>query len=159
MNISSFLHHLSRSIICRLSVALLVALAWSIPAFCGPIFEAAYAGDLETIKMLLGGNPSLVSSKDAAGDTPLHFAALKGHKDVVVVLLAYGAEVNAKDNYADTALHAAAAGGHKNVVEVLLANKADVNARDNDGDTPMHAAAAGGNKDVIELLRWHGGHE
>jgi ankyrin repeat protein len=151
MSVSTFPRHLA--------LVLLIILAWSSLALCGPIFEAAYAGDLATIKILLNGNPNLVSSKDAVGDTPLHFAALMGHQDVAKLLLAYGADVNAKDNNAQTPLHAAAAGGHKDLAEMLLANKADVNTRDNDGDTPLHAAAAGDHKDVVELLRRHGGHE
>jgi ankyrin repeat protein len=46
---------------------------------------------------MLKDNPDLVLSNDKDGMTPLHFAAGKGHKAVVEVLLAHGAEVNAKD--------------------------------------------------------------
>jgi ankyrin repeat protein len=149
-----FRHQISRS-----AVIALVALSWVGFAFCGSIFQAASEGDSATIKAYLTGNSDLALIKDPAGETPLHFAALKGHKDAAALLLSYGANVNAKDNYGETPLHAAAAAGFKNVAELLLANKADVNARDSDGDTPLHAAAAGGYQDVMELLRRHGGHE
>ena len=65
--------------------------------------------------------------------TPLHWAAVGGHKDVVELLLAHGAEVNARYSDGYTPLHYAAANGHKDVVELLLANEADVNAKDEHG--------------------------
>ena len=89
--------------------------------------------------------------------TPLHLAAISGHKKVAELLLANKAEVNAKDKTGQTPLHRAAANGHKDVVELLLANKAEVNAKDNDGYTPLQAAR--GHEDVAALLRQHGGHE
>ena len=47
----------------------------------------------------------MVFSKDNKGKTPLHWAALSGHKDVVELLLASKAEVNAKNNDGQTPLH------------------------------------------------------
>ena len=83
----------------------LVALAWSSLAFCGEIHDAAKRGDLAKVKALLKDNPDLVFSKDNDGKTPLHLAAVYGHKDVAELLLANKAEVNAKDNDGDTPLH------------------------------------------------------
>ena len=117
----------------------------------GTFHEAAEDGDLEKVKALLKGNPRLVFRKDDEGQTPLHVAASKGHKDVAKLLMDYKADVNARKKYGDTPLHYAAH-GHKDVVELLLANKADVNAKDNIGYTPLHEAARNGCKDVVELL-------
>jgi ankyrin repeat protein len=107
----------------------------------------------------------------------LHYAAPNGHKDLVELLLAHGAEINvhdaaaggdldkvkvllkdnpdlvfSKDNVGMTPLHWAAAQGHKGVAELLLANKAAVNAKDNVGRTPLHIAAYWSYEDVAELL-------
>jgi hypothetical protein len=79
-------------------------------------------------------------------------AAVMGHKDVVELLLANGADVNAKGKDSSTSLHATAGNGQKGVVELLLANKADVNARDTNGWTPLHWAAGMGDKEVVEML-------
>src|ERR1035441_6479191 len=137
---------------CR-AAALLVALAWSSLVFGGEIHEAAKAGDLKKVKALLKDNPELVFSKDTNGITPLYWAADRGNKDVVELLLASKAEVNAKANDGRTPLHAASAhDDHRDVVELLLANKAEVNAKDKDGWTPLHFAALVGHKDVAELL-------
>jgi ankyrin repeat protein len=129
------------------------------PFFCGPIHDAAKAGDLVKVKVLLKENPELVSIKDSNGNTPLHLAAGVGHKDVPKWLLANKADANARDTYRDTPLHAAARIGNKEVAELLLANKGDRNAKTKKGMTPLHYAAQKGHQDVVELLRQHGGHE
>ncbi len=127
------------------------------PALCGEIHDAAQSGDLAKVKALLKDNPDLVSSKDNNGGTPLHMAALGGHKDIVELLVANKADVNAKNNYGMTPLHVSAIFNHKDVAELLLANKADVNAKNGDGDTPLNLAVSGGFTDLAELLRQHGG--
>ena len=63
------------------------------------------------------------------GDVLLHFAALKGRKEVVGLLLTNKCDVNAKDKDGLSALMLAANGGFAEVVESLLEAKADVNAR------------------------------
>ena len=75
----------------------LVALAWCGLAFCGEIHRASQDGDLEKVKALLKDNPDLVSSKDMLGDTPLHWAARHGHKEVAELLLASEADVDVRD--------------------------------------------------------------
>jgi ankyrin repeat protein len=50
----------------------------------------------------------------------LHFAALKGHKDVSELLLASRADVDARESkYGRTPLDVAATDGHKDVAELL----------------------------------------
>ena len=129
------------------------------PAFCGEIHDAAKNGDLEKVKALLKTNPALVFSKDDAGFTPLHWAAIKGCKEVAELLLANKADVNAKNDYGMMPLHAAVAYHNKAVVELLLTNYADVNAKDSAGDTPLQLATSSGFIDLAELLRQHGGQD
>jgi serine/threonine-protein phosphatase 6 regulatory ankyrin repeat subunit B len=231
MNTNSIFSRFCHIPILRLAAVILVALAWSNLAFCGEIHDAAKQGDLEKVKSLLNANPDLVFSKDSNGDTPLHLAADKGHKDVMELLLAnkadynvfdaaaigdlgrvkalvndnldlvfgkdgeYGytplhfavkndhkdvvefllaipsartpsiqsqickIEVNAKSDWdynsytrGYTPLHIAALNGHKDVAELLLANGAEVNVRGNNDETPLELAAKGGHMDMVELL-------
>jgi ankyrin repeat protein len=125
------------------------ALAWSSLAFCGEIHDAAKAGDLEKVKVLLKDNSDLVNSKDDNGNTPLLLAVANDHKDVAEFLLVNKAEVNAKATNGVTPLHLAAS---KDMAELLIANKADVNATNNDGWMPLQFALLLRHKDVTELL-------
>jgi hypothetical protein len=119
----------------------------------GEIHDAALKGDMAKVKGLLKDNPDLArSNDDFLGDTPLHYAAKDGHKDVAELLLANKAEVDAKDNSGWTPLHAAAFNGHKEVAKLLLAHGADVNAKDSVGETPLGYAVLGCHRDVAELL-------
>ena len=84
--------------------------------------------------------------------TPLHWAANRGHLDIVQALLKARADVNAKDEYGMTPLHLAAIRGHLGIIQALLKAGADVNAKDEDEYTPLHLAAARGHLDIVQAL-------
>jgi hypothetical protein len=160
---NTFQNHRLRLNFSNLFAALLLAVAVLVggtPAFCGPIHDAARAGDLAKVQSLVKDHPDLVSSKDEKfGQTPLHVAAFNDRKDVAEFLLANKADVNAKAKNGSTPLHLAAAKGNKDIVELLLANKANINALDNDGWSPLHSAVIGGQKETADLLAAKGGKE
>jgi TonB family protein len=157
MNMTTFLSRIFHCRIPRITTVLIIMLALSTPAFCGPIHDAAKEGNLAKVKALLKHNRKMVSSKDNNGSTPLHLAAWNGHKDIVELLLANKADVNAKDTMGFTPLHRAAINGHKDVVELLLAHKADVSAKINEGMTPLDMALSKDHSDIVALLRQHDG--
>jgi ankyrin repeat protein len=101
---------------------------------------------------LLLAKKANVNAKTKSGETPLHYAALHGFKDVVSLLVAARADVNAKSGDGETPLHLAAQYGDKDVVKLLMTSKIDVNAKDSDSQTALHDAAITGHKDVVELL-------
>ena len=53
------------------------------------VLKAAKSGDLETVKTLVGQDPSLLNATDSDGSTPLHCAAWKGHAPLVAWLRAH----------------------------------------------------------------------
>ena len=81
-----------------------------------------------------------VNAKADSGSTPLHSAAMGGHKETVKLLIAKGAEVNPKREDGATPLLIAAVAGHKEVAELLIAKGADVNAKDKKGWTLLQHA-------------------
>lgn len=79
-------------------------------SFLFSIHNAARLGNVARVGELLEKNPSLVNSRDATGNTPLHCAIGYFELGVVEKLLAYGADVNAPDNNGTAPLHILAAG-------------------------------------------------
>jgi len=110
-----------RGLNCLLFLMLTTLLCHS--AYCGEIHDAAGNGDLAKVKALLQANPDLVSSKDDDGLTPLHWAAMRGHKDIVEWLVAHNADINAKNKYGATPLKLAELSGHDDVEKLLHGTK------------------------------------
>ena len=46
-----------------------------------------------------------VNSRDLLGQTPLHYAAMSGSDEVVLELLAHGADIDLQDDLGETALN------------------------------------------------------
>jgi hypothetical protein len=69
-----------------LTTALFFMPAWSIPAICGEIHDAAEAGDLAKVAALLKENPELVFRKDSDSRTPLLCAIAPERQDVKEML-------------------------------------------------------------------------
>ncbi|HEX8697155.1 MAG TPA: ankyrin repeat domain-containing protein [Longimicrobium sp.] len=63
----------------------------------GQFFQAVESGDAERVRTLLAAHPELARARDDEGATALHYAAFNGHRPVVDLLLAAGAELNARD--------------------------------------------------------------
>jgi len=122
---------------------------------------------LKTVKALLDRGANVNAKPNKGRVTILHSTAAYGHKDVVELLLAKGADVNAKDINRGTPLHSAAGGaistietqGHTDAVELLLAKGADGNAKNANGWTPLYLARYYERRGAAELLRRHGCHE
>jgi ankyrin repeat protein len=116
----------------------------------GKIQSAASSGDVNIVKKFLTSGVD-VNEKGKFGVTALINSAQQGHKEVVELLIAKGADVNMTGNGV-TALNAAARLGHKEVVELLIAKGADVNLKGNNGWPPIARAAQWGRGQIIELL-------
>lgn len=111
-----------------------------------PLGRAGAKGQLRVAAFLLdhGANINL--------DGPLLKAAENGHKAMVELLVARGADLNVTDGERQTALHKAAGKGFLSVLQVLVAAKADLNVRDTSSQTPIVLAAKRGSVSVVEAL-------
>ncbi|KAM0473862.1 hypothetical protein ACHAPX_007910 [Trichoderma viride] len=90
------------------------------------------------------------SSTGEDGNTALQAASAHGHRDVVMLLLDYGADVNAQGKD-ERALYAAAKNSSWDIVELLLDHGADVNAQGISGSA-LHAAAKSGPMRIVKIL-------
>lgn len=126
------------------------------PTPFGAFLRAVEEDNLGKVKTFLKSDSDLASTKDDEGWTPLHTAAVKGHKDAAELLLANGANVNSRLSGGGTPLHTAVLNGHKDVVEFLLASGADPDGMDKWGTTPLDYAAEKGHKAIVDLLLANG---
>lgn len=119
------------------------------------LFDSIDKNNLDFLGNELSSRKIDFSEQNLQGDTLLVFAAGKGRKEAVQVLLKAGAPVNNYSGQGDTALIRAVSEGRRDVVEILLSAKADVNARGIKsylGTSSLFLASSIGSIEVIKML-------
>lgn len=84
---------------------------------CTPLMEAASAGHVEIIKLLISHSAD-VNAQSSTGNTPLMYACAAGHVEAVKELLAAGAAIEDHNENGHTPLMEAASAGHVEVAKV-----------------------------------------
>ena len=125
---------------------------WFLLQACQNLAEAARSGDVNTVKRLVRCINGSCTTDEFSRFTPLIYAAVEGHVEVVRVLLEGGADAERANANQQTALHKAAWYGHLEVCRLLLDWGAKVNPLDKWRDTPLHDAARLGHLSVVKLL-------
>jgi ankyrin repeat protein len=64
----------------------------------GKLIAAVQQGQVERVREILNTDPGLGNQRDESGATPLHYAALVGHREVAQLLVERGANINATDS-------------------------------------------------------------
>jgi len=88
------------------------------------------------------------SLKNDEGSTPLHFAASKGHVEIIHLLVKIS-DVNEKNRFGDTPLHFAVRWGHVDAVSALKEAGADSTIKNARGDTPIQETS---NDRILKIL-------
>lgn len=118
-----------------------------------PLLNAAAAGDIEEVSLLLKQGHLANEALPIIGIRPLTLAAAYGHADVVRVLLEHGAEINAEDFTGWTALHAGSFTGDSETISLLL-DRGAVSGSDRWFlRSPLKIAETLDHKDIIPLLQ------
>jgi ankyrin repeat protein len=107
---------------------------------------AAYLGDVGKVKELIESGKGNVKGKD--GNSAMHHAVSQGHRKVVELLVAAGADIGS--------LHTAVESGRLEMVELLIDKGADANGRSWRRDTPLLKASDDGRLDIVKLLLTRG---
>ncbi|KAJ7386257.1 hypothetical protein OS493_010661 [Desmophyllum pertusum] len=123
-------------------------------SFMTPLICASKFDSYDACRLLIQ-NGAEITKKTCNGQSPMHYAARKGHTRVLEVLLREGgAPVNHEDNDKATPLHTAAQAGQIEVIRKLVLYGGDMSLRDNDGYTPLHLAAREGHVNAFrDMLR------
>ncbi|KAG0296792.1 hypothetical protein BGZ96_008520 [Linnemannia gamsii] len=121
------------------------------------LVDGCVNGHAEQVRDIILRLPQLKDSIDnissATGMNPLHFAASRGHDDIVRILIDHaGAGVDTQDREGETALLKASYAGSLPVVCFLLKRGANVHQRDKDGWTALHNASSKGFIDIAQVL-------
>jgi ankyrin repeat protein len=122
--------------------------------------EVAYAftrairyGDVKKTLELLNQKVS-VSAPDDAGFTPLHYAVIGDHENIIQILIKNGADLCALDSKGNTPMHWASALGYTPILakNIEVSNNAWLEIQNNLGETCLYVACREGQKNVVEML-------
>ena len=129
-------------------------------ADCKSLYDLCRSGDIEEVRSAMERGEDANKKLSPKGRTALHVAAVKGHREIVALLLEQpGTDLSVTDDAGWTALHLAAYTGHKEVLISLLSQPGvDVNVANITGSeayrgaTALHIAAQLGHMDILALL-------
>jgi ankyrin repeat protein len=122
-----------------------------------PLFAAASAGDVPTVKTALDKNPCVLTATEWDSATLLHVAVQQNHDSLVQLLVADGADVNALTDDHLTPLHMAAQNGNIAIARFLLEHRAKINPLDSKGWTPLDRAEKWNHPLTAKFLERSGG--
>lgn len=97
-----------------------------------------------------GADPNINLSFGNNKTSPLIYAVENGNHQVVLSLIAAGADIDYQDNYGQTALMWACMKNKKQIVELLLAAQADVYITDKKGNTALDLT---NNEKILNILK------
>lgn len=120
------------------------------------LVSAAFNNDFDAAERLLMEERVDINSRDWDDTTPLIAAASKGHRKLLEMFLAHGANVNAIDRDNVTSLSQAAFGGHQEIVFLLLPLVDDVDSTALSRVTALWLAASEGHAEIVSTLIEHG---
>jgi len=113
------------------------------------LFLAIQSDAFKSASVLIHWPKTQVEWRSDKDESPLMLAAIKGHVDLVNLLIAKDADVN-KSGWAP--LHYAASGAKPAIMTILLEHSAYIDAESPNGSTPLMMAAMYGNPDCVKLL-------
>ena len=117
------------------------------------LFRVAMIGDHRAATVLLDAGMEVDLTDEVEGSSPLHFAVLYSHEEVVKLLIDRAADLKFKDEHGRTAVSVGAfALTSRAIFSLLIASGSDVNEKDSDGCTPLQLAMTGGNVAAAEEL-------
>uniref|UniRef100_A0A4W5QPW0 Euchromatic histone-lysine N-methyltransferase 1a n=1 Tax=Hucho hucho TaxID=62062 RepID=A0A4W5QPW0_9TELE len=102
---------------------------------------AAKLGHYDVVQHLLSKASKQVNCQDDGGWTPITWAIEYKHRELVLLLLSRGADVNIRDKEENICLHWAALSGSNDIAQILLDARCDLHAVNVHGDSPLHIAA------------------
>lgn len=114
------------------------------------IHIAAGTGNVDLLKSKI--NVFLKDSADMEGRTPLVYAVIGNHRNIIKILLNYGASVNMIDTDGRSCIHWAAYYSRVEILRILLRHGANWRLRDEEGRTAIHWATGNESTKCLNIL-------
>ena len=116
---------------------------------------ASRLGHITCVEALLEHEPLDIHARHHFGNQAIHDCSMKGHNDILVMLIEKGADVSAKGPYGRTPLLMSAESGKVECLKTLLHNGAQINSTDDNNDTALILASRLGHITCVEALLEH----
>ena len=116
------------------------------------LLEAVRNNDLESCRALIASGVDINEVSGSPERTALIYAAEYGYREIVALLIQFGADVSAQADEGLSALYLASVEGKVEVVDMLLQAGASPGIQDDNNVTPLHGAAYLQHPEVVELL-------
>ncbi len=113
---------------------------------------AAFYGKVDVVLSLINEFAFDPSPVGADGCTPLHIASLKGHSNLVQILLRFASPL-LTDNFGNTPLHLASKANQFNCVKALVDANAPLFIRNSEGGTPTDVATGSSRTFLAEYIK------
>ncbi|MBP5274008.1 MAG: ankyrin repeat domain-containing protein [Abditibacteriota bacterium] len=114
--------------------------------------EAAAAGNLEVLKLLIEKGMDINAPVASTGFTPIMTACCSDNSDIVKYLASRGAKTDVPSAKGTYLIHEAAYRGNLELVMFLAENGTDINLPDSDGVTPLYNALDANQPGVADWL-------
>ncbi|PSN58496.1 hypothetical protein C0J52_00816 [Blattella germanica] len=121
-----------------------------------PLLYAVKHGLEGSVKKLLYYKVDINVQCPETLSTPIHYAAMSNHSNIVCLLSKSGADLNKRNNLGHTPLHIVANMGHEAAMIMLIKYGASVNLTDKANDIPLHLAIRRGHLNLVMLLTKYG---
>ncbi len=115
------------------------------------LHRAAREGDVNRVRDILNNNKYTSTRSAMSGYTPLHVAALYGHKEIAALLLS-PANREDKDVSGNTPLHLAALFNRETMIAFLLDHSCRPDATNHSGIAVLHVVSAMGSRNTLERI-------
>ncbi|ALA62535.1 ankyrin repeat family protein [Turkeypox virus] len=117
------------------------------------VYNAIRIGDVEDVIKNIRYSMNNINVIDDALLSPLHYAVECGNKDIVMVILEHGADINLHAEYIESPIHTAVKSGNVEIVKLLIDNGADIDSiHDCRSLTPLQYAIINNDYEITKVL-------